>query len=80
MVVDSMQRVTVDGAELALWDIGSGDPVLFIHGGSGDECLAVIQEPVLTENFRVIHFQRPGYAISGGDSGLSTVSAMAAQC
>jgi pimeloyl-ACP methyl ester carboxylesterase len=79
MVLDSMQRVTVDGAELALWDTGSGDPVLFLHGGSGDECLAVIQEPALTENFRLVHFQRTGYAISGGDPGPSTIEGIAAQ-
>ena len=79
MVVDSLQRVTVDGAEMALWDIGAGDPVLLLHGGSGDECLAVIQEPALTDNFRVIHFQRAGYAISRGDPGPSTIQEMAAQ-
>ncbi|TVR76878.1 MAG: alpha/beta hydrolase [Sphaerobacteraceae bacterium] len=79
MVVDSMQRVIVDGAQLALWDIGAGDPILFLHGGSGDECLAVIQEPALTENFRLIHFQRAGYAISGGKPGPSTIDGIAAQ-
>ena len=79
MVVDSMQRVTIDGAQLALWDVGAGDPILFLHGGSGDECLAVIQEPALTENFRLIHFQRAGYAISGGNPGPSTIEGIAAQ-
>lgn len=79
MVVSSIQRVTVDGAEMALWDIGSGDPVVFIHGGSGDECLAVIQEPVLIEHFRVIHFQRPGYALSGPATGEVTIKDLAAQ-
>jgi pimeloyl-ACP methyl ester carboxylesterase len=79
MVVGSMQRITVDGAELAFWDIGAGDPVLFIHGGSGDECLAIIQQPELTQKFRIIHFQRPGYALSEGNPGQVTVESMVSQ-
>jgi pimeloyl-ACP methyl ester carboxylesterase len=79
VVTEAMQRVTVDGIELALWDIGSGDPVLFIHGGTGDECLAAIQEPALTKSFRVIHFQRAGYALSRGKPGPATIQEMAAQ-
>ena len=54
----------INGAELEYWDSGSGPPVLFVHGGMGDECAAILREPALTTRFQLIHFQRRGYGAS----------------
>ena len=54
----------INGVELEYWDIGSGPPIVFIHGGMGDECTSVIREPMLTSRFRLIHFHRRGYGRS----------------
>ena len=59
------KRTTINGADLEHWDIGSGPPLLFIHGGMGAECVKILREPGLTSRYRLIHFQRRGY---GGSS------------
>ena len=64
MIQDDSRSTNINGAELEYWDIGSGPPVLFIHGGMGDECAEVLHEPTLTSRFRLIHFQRRGYGRS----------------
>jgi pimeloyl-ACP methyl ester carboxylesterase len=64
VVLEDSRRANVNGAELEYWDIGSGPPVVFIHGGMGDECAAILREPALTTNFRLIHFQRRGFGAS----------------
>lgn len=43
----AMELTPVDGIDLELYDRGSGEPVVFVHGGSTDECSAVLQEPAL---------------------------------
>jgi pimeloyl-ACP methyl ester carboxylesterase len=62
--VAGSRRADINGAELEYWDIGSGPTVVFIHGGMGDECAAVLEESALTTSFRLIHFQRRGYGAS----------------
>jgi len=57
------KTTTINGAELEYYDIGSGLPIFFIHGGMGKECALVLREPVLA-GFRLIHFQRRGYGRS----------------
>lgn len=64
MVPSDSKSALINGVELEYWDIGSGPPVIFIHGGMGVECAAIIREPLLTSRFRVIHFQRRGYGRS----------------
>jgi pimeloyl-ACP methyl ester carboxylesterase len=59
------KHATINGADLEYWDIGSGPPVLFVHGGMGAECSKILREPALTSRYRLIHFQRRGY---GGSS------------
>jgi pimeloyl-ACP methyl ester carboxylesterase len=58
------QEANINGAELQFLDYGNGEPVVFVHGGMGRECSAVLAEPMLA-GFRIIHFQRRGY---GGSS------------
>jgi hypothetical protein len=43
------------------WKSGTedrGEPVVFVHGAMGDECAAVLAEPVLANRFRLIHYHR----------------------
>jgi pimeloyl-ACP methyl ester carboxylesterase len=63
MIRAESKTTTINGAELEYCDIGSGLPILFIHGGMGKECSLVLREPVLA-GFRLIHFQRRGYGRS----------------
>ena len=64
MVQPNGRRAQINGADLEYWDIGSGPPILISHGGMGDECAAILEEPALTSRFRLIHWQRRGYGTS----------------
>lgn len=64
MMQASSKIAEVNGAELEYWDFGSGPAMVFIHGGMGAECFAVLRESALTSHFRLIHFQRRGYGRS----------------
>jgi hypothetical protein len=59
-----MELTEINGVELELWDRGSGEPVVFVHGSMGDECAAVLVEPALANRFRGIHYHRCGYGKS----------------
>lgn len=59
-----MALMEINGAQLDVRERGSGEAVMFIHGGMGDECAAVVREPALTGNYRVIDYHRRGW----GDS------------
>lgn len=58
------EQVTINGAQLTVRERGAGEPVLFVHGSMGDECAAVVQEPVLIEQYRVIDYHRRGWGES----------------
>jgi pimeloyl-ACP methyl ester carboxylesterase len=61
----SHQRwVHVDGAPLNVIDIGSGDPVLLIHGLGGSWPNWLEQLPVLSATHRVIALDLPGFGAS----------------
>ena len=59
-----MPRIEINGAELEIRERGSGQPVVFIHGGMGDECAAVVKERVLADHYRVIDYHRRGWGRS----------------
>ena len=80
MVLEDSRRANVNGAELEYWDIGSGPPIVFIHGGMGDECAAILREPALTTSFRLIHFQRRGYGASTSPEMPVPIPQHAADC
>ena len=64
MTPQEFQIAEINGAELEIWDKGSGEPVVFVHGGMGDECAAVLAEPALANKYRLIHYHRRGFGKS----------------
>lgn len=80
MIWDEMQRTEINDVELATYDSGSGEPVVFIHGSMGDECAAVLQEPTLVEAFRLIHYHRRGWGNSERLEAPITIEQQAADC
>lgn len=64
MIWDEMQRTEINGVKLGIYDRGSGEPVVFIHGAHSDECAAVLEEPALADSFRLIHYHQRGYGTS----------------
>ncbi len=64
MTLPAMQHTKINGVKLETLDRGTGDPVVFIHGAMGDECFAVLEEPALTDSYRLIHYHRRGWGES----------------
>ena len=76
-----LKLTNINGVELELYDTGGpGEPVVFVHGGMGDECYAAIQEPALTNRFRVIHYHRRGWGKSTTDGLPLSVEEQAQDC
>jgi pimeloyl-ACP methyl ester carboxylesterase len=76
----AMQRTKINGVGLEIWDRGSGEPVVFVHGGMGDECAAVLVEPALANQFRLIHYHRRGYGNSEAPEAPVSIPQQAADC
>jgi pimeloyl-ACP methyl ester carboxylesterase len=75
-----MELTEINGVELELWDRGSGEPVVFVHGAMGDECAAVLVEPALANQFRLIHYHRRGYGNSEAPKAPVSISQQTADC
>ena len=80
MVTQVAQRLEVNGAELDVRERGSGEPVVFVHGAMGDECAAVVNEPALTDRFRVIDYHQRGWGNSTWPDGPYGMTEAAADC
>ena len=80
MTWPQMQKAEINGVTLELLDRGSGEPVVFVHGGMGDECAAVLVEPALANQFRVIHYHRRGYGNSERPEAPVSMRQQAADC
>ena len=80
MTWPQMQKAEINGVTLELWDRGSGEPVVFVHGSMGDECAAVLVEPALANQFRVIHYHRRGYGNSEYPEAPVSMRQQAADC
>ena len=80
MILPTMQRTEINGVELEILDTGSGEPVMFVHGGMGDECFAVLAEPALTDSYRLIHYHRRGWGNSERPEAPVSISQQAADC
>jgi pimeloyl-ACP methyl ester carboxylesterase len=70
MSMQTTQLTAVNGAELEIRERGTGEPVVFVHGAMGDECVAALSEPALINHYRLIDYHRRGYGRSQrpGDS------------
>ena len=76
-----MERASIDGAELAYEVVGTGEPVVFIHGAFiADTFRPLLAEPSLADRYRLILYHRPGYAGSSRNSGPVSVARQAADC
>ncbi len=64
MNLPAMQPTEINGVKLEILDRGAGEPIVFIHGAMGDECFAVLEEPALTDSYRLIHYHRRGWGES----------------
>src|SRR5205085_6447300 len=56
--------VTIDGRRVNVIELGSGPPVVFIHGLSGSWQNWLEQLPVFARGHRVITFDLPGFGAS----------------
>src|SRR3989304_10571804 len=80
MTQEAMQRTEINGALLEIRERGSGEPVVFVHGGMGDECAAVVKEPALADHYRVIDYHRRGWGNSERPEGPVSIEQQAADC
>jgi pimeloyl-ACP methyl ester carboxylesterase len=76
----TMQIAQINGAKLGFVDKGTGEPLVFIHGAGSLECHAVLQQPALTDRFRLVHNHRRGYGESDPREGPTSLALEAADC
>ena len=74
-----MELVDIDGVEMEIHDSGSGEPVVIIHT-IRDEWYAVLNEPVLTDEYRLVHYHRRGYGNSTSTGVPLSIPEHAADC
>jgi len=76
-----MQRASVEpGVELEYWILGTGEPVILLHGGLfADWFQPLLAEPALTARYRVVSLHRVGYAGSSRVAGPVSIARQAAQ-
>jgi pimeloyl-ACP methyl ester carboxylesterase len=80
MNLPAMQLTEIKGVKLEIWDSGSGEPVVFVHGSMGDECFAMLAEPALTNRYRLIHYHRRGWGKSALPEAPVSISQQAVDC
>src|SRR5215211_7542728 len=77
----SLERASLDGAELEYEVSGRGEPVVFIHGAFiADTFRPLLAEPSLASRYRLILYHRRGYAGSSRSSEPVSVAQQAADC
>ncbi len=76
-----MERANIDGITLEYEVQGSGEPVVLIHGGFiAAEYVPLVAEPILRDRFRLVRYNRRGYAGSSRADGPLPISRQAADC
>lgn len=74
-----MERLAVNGAEFEYTTVGSGEPLVLIHGavsGETDHCL--LEQPALTDRYAVTLYHRRGFLGSAAHSGPFSIAQQAA--
>src|SRR5579859_2178912 len=76
-----MERADLDGVTLAYEVVGHGEPVVFIHGVFvANPFRPLLAEPALADRYRLIAYQRRGYAESSPVAGQVSLARQAADC
>jgi pimeloyl-ACP methyl ester carboxylesterase len=74
-------RAQLDGITLAYTARGSGEPVMLIHAGMFADWFApLLAEASLTDQYRVVSYQRVNYGASSHVPGPVTIADQAAHC
>jgi pimeloyl-ACP methyl ester carboxylesterase len=76
----TMLRVPVDGISLEYEVRGTGEPVVFIHGGAVAGTFSPMLDEPSVAGYRLIRYHRVGYAGSERVAGPVTVAQQAAHC
>jgi pimeloyl-ACP methyl ester carboxylesterase len=66
--------VKIDGRQVNVVELGSGAPIVFIHGLSGSWQNWLEQVPVFAREHRVIAFDLPGFGVSQMPAGKISIS------
>ena len=76
-----MERTTIDDIELEYEFVGTGEPVVFIHGAFiADSCRPLLTEPALADQYQLLLYRRRGHAGSGHTGGVASIARGAADC
>jgi pimeloyl-ACP methyl ester carboxylesterase len=76
-----LQRAVTDGAELEYEALGTGEPVVFIHGAFiADTFRPLLAEGSLADRYRLILYHRRGYVGSSRGDGADSIARQAADC
>jgi pimeloyl-ACP methyl ester carboxylesterase len=76
-----VERVTTDNAELAYEVLGTGEPVVFIHGAFiADTFRPLLAEAILADRYQLILYHRRGYAGSSRTAEPAEVAQQVADC
>jgi pimeloyl-ACP methyl ester carboxylesterase len=71
----------LDGVHLGYETAGGGEPVVLIHAGLGaDWFRPLVEQPALTDRFRLLRYHRVGYGASGHLAGPVSIAAQAEHC
>jgi pimeloyl-ACP methyl ester carboxylesterase len=75
-----MQLAHLDGVELEYDEVGSGEPLLLIHGGviGAESFVPLVAEPSVANRWRMIRYNRRGYVGSSRATPPSSMSQQAA--
>lgn len=76
-----MDRAALDGLELEYEVRGAGEPVVLMHAGvCADFFKPLVEEPALTDRYRLVRYHRVGYAGSTRLAGPVSIAQQAAHC
>jgi pimeloyl-ACP methyl ester carboxylesterase len=79
MSLQMLQRVNLGEAVIEYEIVGSGEPVVLVHGSIvADSVAPLLGEPALTDRYRLVNFHRRGYAGSSRPDHVPSIEEQAA--